>query len=88
MVLHVMNEPESLLLALDHLVGFSASTIGLASLFLADVRGDLFLRLLHSVGEVAVPRSRATIERLVAATIPGEARVETDGSMAFITVSR
>jgi SAM-dependent methyltransferase len=87
-VLHVVDEPKPLLLALDHLARSTESTVGLTSLFLAGGRGDVFLKLLHRAGELSVPRSRATIDALVADTICGRAGVDTDGSMSFITVTR
>jgi SAM-dependent methyltransferase len=87
-VLHVLDEPDALLRALDHVARPSASTIGLTSLHLAGGRGDVFLKLLHAAGELSVPRSRSTLDQLIAARIPGRAQVETDGSMAYITVTR
>jgi SAM-dependent methyltransferase len=87
-VLHVVDEPQPLLLTLDDVARSTESTVGLTSLFLSGGRGDSFLRLLHRAGELSVPRSRAAIEALVAETISGQASVETDGSVSFIAVTR
>jgi SAM-dependent methyltransferase len=87
-VLHVVDEPGPLLLSLDHLARSTESTVGLTSLFLAGGRGDVFLKLLYQAGELSVPRSRATIDALVADAISGRTSMDTDGSMSFITVTR
>jgi SAM-dependent methyltransferase len=88
LVLHVVNEPDALLQTLARVSRPTASTIGVASLFQAGGRGDMFLALLHAVGELSAPRSLAAIEQLVTTEIPGRRRVETDGSLAFVTVTR
>ncbi|MEP6493303.1 MAG: methyltransferase domain-containing protein [bacterium] len=87
-VLHVVDDASALLAALASFARPTGSTIGLSSIFLAGGRGDVFLRMLHAAGELATPRARHEIERLVGARVPGRMNVDVEGSMAFVTVGR